>query len=138
MKYFSPEAALYLHKSTVRPFMEYCCHLWARAPKCHLDLLDHVQKRMYHLVSPTQPLSQRRNVTSLSLFYCKYHGKCSRELLSLVVDHYVAARLTDYSKRMHGSANVVTTTKKGFYERSSFPWTVRLCNSLPNEFFPEV
>ena len=27
MKFLSPEAALYLHKSTSRPFMEYCCHV---------------------------------------------------------------------------------------------------------------
>ena len=27
MKFLSPETALYLHKSTTRPFMEYCCHV---------------------------------------------------------------------------------------------------------------
>ena len=26
MKFLSPEAALYVHKSTTRPFMKYCCH----------------------------------------------------------------------------------------------------------------
>ena len=26
---FSPEIALYLHKSTIRPCMEYCYHVWA-------------------------------------------------------------------------------------------------------------
>ena len=29
MKFFSPEVALYLYKSTVHPCMEYCCHVWA-------------------------------------------------------------------------------------------------------------
>ena len=28
MKFLSPEAALYLYKSTIRPCMEYCCHVW--------------------------------------------------------------------------------------------------------------
>ena len=29
MKFLSLEVALYLYKSTIRPFMEYCCHVWA-------------------------------------------------------------------------------------------------------------
>ena len=44
MKFLSPEVALYLYKSTVRPCMEYCCHVWAGAPSCHLELLDKLQK----------------------------------------------------------------------------------------------
>ena len=35
MKFLSPEVALYLYKSTIRPFMEYCCHVWAGAPSCY-------------------------------------------------------------------------------------------------------
>ena len=31
MKFFSPEVALYLYKSTICSCMEYCCHLWACA-----------------------------------------------------------------------------------------------------------
>ena len=34
MEFLSPEVALYLYKSTIRPCMEYCCHLWAGAPSC--------------------------------------------------------------------------------------------------------
>ena len=40
MKFLSPEAALYLYKSTIRLCMEYCCHVWAGAPSCYLKLLD--------------------------------------------------------------------------------------------------
>ena len=29
MKFLSLEVALYLYKSTIRPCMEYCCHVWA-------------------------------------------------------------------------------------------------------------
>ena len=32
MKFLSPEVALYLYKATIRPCMEYCCHVWAGAP----------------------------------------------------------------------------------------------------------
>ena len=28
MKFLSPEVAMYLYKSTIRPCMEYCCHVW--------------------------------------------------------------------------------------------------------------
>ena len=44
MKFLSPEVALYLYKSTMRSCMEYCCHVWAGAPSCYLELLDKLQK----------------------------------------------------------------------------------------------
>ena len=44
MKFLSPEVALYLYKPTIRPCMEYCCHVWAGAPSCYLELLDKLQK----------------------------------------------------------------------------------------------
>ena len=34
VKFLSPKVALYLYKSTIRPCMEYCCHVWAGAPNC--------------------------------------------------------------------------------------------------------
>ena len=40
MKLLSPEVALYLYKFTIRPCMEYYCHVWAGAPNCYLELLD--------------------------------------------------------------------------------------------------
>ena len=46
MKFLSPEVALYLYKSTIRPCMEYCCHVWTGAPSCYLKLLDKLQKHM--------------------------------------------------------------------------------------------
>ena len=44
MKFLSPEVALYLYKSTIQPCMEYCCHVWAGAPSCYLELFDKLQK----------------------------------------------------------------------------------------------
>ena len=40
VKFLSPEVALYLYKSTIRPCMEYCCHVWAGPLSCYLELLD--------------------------------------------------------------------------------------------------
>ena len=34
VKCLSPVVALHLYKSTMRPWMEYFCHLWAGAPSC--------------------------------------------------------------------------------------------------------
>ena len=73
-KFLCSEVALYLVKSTIRPCMEYCCHVWAGAPSCCLELLDKQQKRMCRTVGPPlagslEPLAHCRNVASLSLFY---------------------------------------------------------------------
>ena len=46
MKFLSPEVALYLFKSTIRPCMEYCCHVWTGAPSFYLELLDKLQNRI--------------------------------------------------------------------------------------------
>ena len=40
MKFLSPEVALYLYKSSIRPRMEYCCHIWTGASSRYLELLD--------------------------------------------------------------------------------------------------
>ena len=37
MKFLSPEVALYLYKSTICPYLEYCCHIWAGAPRFYFD-----------------------------------------------------------------------------------------------------
>ena len=42
MKFLSPEVALYLYKSIIRPCIEYCCHVWAGAPSYYLELLDKI------------------------------------------------------------------------------------------------
>ena len=43
-KFLSPKIALYLYKSTISTCMEYCCHVWAGAPSCYLELLGKLQK----------------------------------------------------------------------------------------------
>ena len=66
VKFFSPEFALYLHKSNIRPCMEYCCHVWAGAPSSYLELLDKLQKRICRTFGPSfaasfEPLAHHRN-----------------------------------------------------------------------------
>ena len=81
MKLLSPEVALYLYISTIRPCMEYCCHVWAGAPSCYWELLDKLQKRICRTAVPSlaaslETLAHRRNIASLSLFYRYYFGRC--------------------------------------------------------------
>ena len=89
MKFLSPEVALYLYKSTIRPCMEYCCLVWAGAPSCYLELLDELQKQICRTFGPSlaaslEPLAHCRNLASLSLFYRYYFGRCASELAELV------------------------------------------------------
>ena len=145
MNFLSPEVALYLYKSTIRPCME-CCHVWAGAPNCYLKLLDKLQKRICRAVGPSlptslEPLAHRRNVTSLSLFLVilklnYYFGRCSSELVQLVPLAFSRGRSTNYSDRMHDFSFTIPRCYKDVYVNSSFPRTARIWNSLPIECFP--
>ena len=52
VKFLSPELVLYLYKSTIRPCIEYCCHVWSGAGKCYLNLLDKLQRHICNVVGP--------------------------------------------------------------------------------------
>ena len=121
MKFLSPEkVALYLYKSTIRPCMECCCHVWAGASSCYLDLLDKLQKRICRIVGPSlaaslEPLAHRRNVASLSLFYRFYFGRCSSELAQLVPLLFSRGRSTRYSDRLHHFSVTIPRCYKDIY-----------------------
>ena len=52
-KSLSSEVALCVCKSTIHPCMEYCCHVWAGAPSCYLELLDKLRKRICRTFGPS-------------------------------------------------------------------------------------
>ena len=138
IKFLSPEVALYLYKSTIRPCMEYCCHVWAGAPSCYLELLDKLQKWICRTVGPSlaaslEPLAHRQDVASLSLFYRCYFGRCSTELAQLVPLPFSWGISTRYSERLHDFSINIPRCFKDVYVNSFFPHTVRLWNSLPIE-----
>ena len=69
--------------------MEYCCHVWAGAPSCYLELLDKLQKRICRTVGPSlaasvELLAHCQNVARLSLIYRNYFGRCLSEIALLV------------------------------------------------------
>ena len=135
VKFLSLEVALYLYKSIIRACMEYCCHVWAGAPSCYLELLDKLQKRICRTAASLKPLAHRRNVASLSLFYRYYFGRCSSELAQLVPLPFSQGRSTRYSDRSYDFSVTFLICYKDVYVNSFFPRTARLWNSLPIECF---
>ena len=141
-EYLTPISILYLYKATIRPCIEYCCHLWAGAPASLLNLLDRIQKRVCNLIGPNlssllQPLSHRRNVASLSLFYKYFHGHCSQELSSLVPSLRDCNNNTRRVKSQHCYTVTIPRCKSTTYQDSFFPRTGFLWNSLPSSCFPD-
>ena len=131
MKFLSHEVALYLYKSTIRPCMEYCCHVWAGAASCYSDLLDKLQKKICRIVGPSlaaslKPLAHCRNVASLSLFYRYYFGRCSSELAQLVPLSFSRGRSTRYSDRLHDFSITIPRCYKDVYVNSFFLRTAKL------------
>ena len=121
--------------------MEYCCHVWAGAPSCYVELLDKLQKWICRTVGPSlatslEPLAHCRNVASLSLFYRCYFERCSSELAELVPLPFCQGRSTCYSDRLHDFSVTIPRYYKDVYINSFFLRTARLWNSLPMECFP--
>ena len=75
--YFNSAQLLKLYTGFIRPCLEYCSHIWGSSP--YNFLLDRVESKAIRLIgdpsltSTLDPLSLRRKVASLSLFYrCLY------------------------------------------------------------------
>ena len=140
MKFLSPEVALYLYKYIIRPCIEHCCHVWADASSCYLELLGKLQKRICRtvglsLAASLEPLAYHQNVASFSLFYRYYFGRCSSELAQLVPLPFPRGRSTRYSDRLHDFSVTIPRCYKDVYVNSFFPCTARLWNSVPIECF---
>ena len=136
MKFISLEVALYLYKPTIRPCMEYCCHVRDGAPSCYLDSLDKLQKWICRIIGPSlaasfEFLAHRQNVASLSLFYRYYFGRCSSELAQLVPLPFSRGRSTRYSDRLHDFSVTIPRCYRDVYVNSFFPRTAKLWNSVP-------
>ncbi|XP_065665700.1 uncharacterized protein LOC136087122 [Hydra vulgaris] len=104
--FLTPDSILYLYKSLIHHCMEYCCHIWGGSSNNALSLLDKVQKRIVNIVGPAlaanlQPLSHRRDVAFLTLFYKYYNGRCSKELASLVPSTKIYSCVTRHSIKSH-------------------------------------
>ena len=119
MKFLSPEVTLHLYNSTIRP-CHVCCHVWAGASSCYLELFNKLQKRICRTVGPSlaaslEPSAHRRNVASLSLFYRYYFGRCSSEQTELVPLPYSRGKSTGYSDRFHDFSDTIPRCYKDVY-----------------------
>nr|CAH7740782.1 unnamed protein product [Callosobruchus chinensis] len=69
-------------QSPDRTYLEYCSHIWGAAAPTTLSVLDAVQRRAIRLIGDPaltchlQPISHRRTVGDLSLFYRHSNGFC--------------------------------------------------------------
>nr|CAH7765934.1 unnamed protein product [Callosobruchus chinensis] len=116
-KNFSPSNLLTLYKAQIRPSLEYCSHIWGAAAPTTLSILDAVQRRAIRLIGDPaltchlQPLSHRRAVGDLSLFYRYSNGFCSFELTSIIPPLSKPARCTRGTSSSHPKAVVLHTSR---------------------------
>ena len=141
MKFFPPEAALYLYKSTIGPWKKQCCDIQAGAPRFYLDMLDKLQKWVCRtdvstLAASIEPLAYRRNAASSSLFYRYNSVKSSSELVELLSLSYYCWSSSCYSDRLHYFSSSFLRCYKVVYVNSFFLRTAGLWNSLPTECIP--
>ena len=87
-QYFNAAQLFKLYTGFIRPCLEYCSHIWGFSP--YTSLLDRLESKAIRLIgdpsltSTLDPLSLRRKVASLSLFYRYYFGHCSDELAACI------------------------------------------------------
>ncbi|XP_045499423.1 uncharacterized protein LOC123697050 [Colias croceus] len=141
-QYFTSRHRLNLYKAQVRPQMEYCSHLWARAPQQYLLPFDRIQRRAVRLVGEPSltdrldTLALRRDIASLCVLYRIYYGECSEELFGTLPTaefHYRTARHKQKYHPHHLDCWRSTTVR---FKRSFFPRTTVLWNQLPSTVFP--
>ena len=87
-QYFNSAQLFKLYTGFIRPCLEYCSYIWGSSP--YTSLLDMVELKAIcltgdpSLTSTLDPLSLRRKVASLSLFYRYYFGHFSDELATCI------------------------------------------------------
>ena len=133
----------HLSPSFLRPSLEYCSHVWGGAPKSTLCLLDKVQSKAIRLINnpnltkSLQPLSHRRLVGDLSIFYRYFNGHCSQEIRDIIPVPLRRVRTTRSSTHSHPFQVSLPNPRTLSHKPSSIPRTCNLWNVLPSSCFPE-
>ena len=139
--YFSSSHLLSIYKSQIRPSLEYCSHVWGGAPKSTLCLLDKVQSKAIRLINnlyltkSLQPLSHRRLVGDLSIFYRYFNGH-SQEIREIIPAPLRRVRTTRSSTHSHPFQVSLPTSRTISHKSSFIPRTCNLWNLLPSSCFP--
>ena len=88
------------------------------------------------LTSTLDPLSLRRKVASLSLFYRYYFGHCSDELATCIPSPMARPRSTRQATFAHNYCVELSNARINRFSDGFFPSTSHLWNSLPSSVFP--
>ena len=129
-----------LYTGFIRPCLEYCSHIWGSSP--YTSLLDRVESKAIHLISDPSltstldPLSLRRKVASLSLFYRYYFDHCSDELAACIPPPMARPRSTRQATFAHNYSVELSNARINRFSDGFFPSTSHLWNSLPSAVFP--
>ena len=95
--------------------MECCCHVWAFAPSCYLEVLLRCRTVGPAFAAFLESLSHCLNVASLSLFCRYYFGRYSSQLAELVSLLYSRETSTRYSDRLHDLSVTILRCYKDVY-----------------------
>ena len=139
-QYFNSAQLFKLYTGFIHPYLEYCSHIWGSSP--YTSLLDRVESKAIRLIgdpsltSTLDPLSLRRKVASLSLFYCYYFGHCSDELAACIPPPMSRPRSTRQATFAHNYCVELSNARINRFSDGFFPSTSCLWNSLPPSVFP--
>ena len=141
--FFSPSQLLTIYKSQIRPSLEYSPHVCGGAPRSSLHLLDKVQSKAIRLINnpsltkSLQPLSQRRLIADLPIFYRFFHGYCSLEIKNIIPGPLSCVRPNRSSTQSHPFQVILSNPRILSHKSSFIPRTCQLWNTLPSTSFPE-
>ena len=139
-QYFNSAQLFKLYTGFIRPCLEYCSHIWGSSP--YTSLLDRVESKAIRLISDPSltstldPLSLRRKVASLSLFYRYYFGHCSDELAACIPPPMARPRSTRQATFAHNYCVELSNARINWFSDGFFPSTSHLWNTLPSAVFP--
>ena len=141
--FFSSSYLLSIYKSQIRHSLEYCSHVWGGALKSTLCLLEKVQSKAIRLINnpnltkSLQPLSHRRLVGDLYIFYRYFNGHCSQEIRDIIPVPLRRVRTTRSSSHSHPFQVSLPNPRTLSHKSSFIPRTCNLWNVLPSSCFPE-
>ena len=139
-QYFNAVQLFKLYTGFIRPCLEYCSHIWGSS--LYTSLLDRIESKTISLIddpsltSTLGPLSLRRKVASLSLFYHHYFGHCSDELATCIPPPMARPRFTRQATFVHNYCVELSNARINRFSDGCFPSTSYLWNSPPSSVFP--
>nr|CAH7754215.1 unnamed protein product [Callosobruchus chinensis] len=122
--------------------MKYCSHICGAAAPTTLPIFDAVQRRATRLIGDPaltchlQPLSHRRAVVDLPLFYRYSNGFSSSELTSIIPLLSKPAKSTRETSS-HPKAVVLHKSRTERYDRTFILRVSRAWNGLPGDVLVE-